>query len=50
MYMVPEHEKSNGYRACYLAWHEFERCLSFQEGIENHLEASIKVESENGTP
>ena len=34
------------HRECYLAWREFERRLSMQEGIGNYLEASIKVESE----
>ena len=38
-------EKSNGHWKCYLAWREFERCLSLQD-VENLLEASIKVESE----
>ena len=40
--MVPEHEKSNGHREYYLAWHELERCLSLQ-GVENLLDASILV-------
>ena len=43
---VPEHEKSNGHRECYLAWQELERRLSLQEGVKNLLESSIKVESE----
>ena len=43
---VPEHEKNNGRRECYLAWRELKRRLSLQEGVENLLEASIKVESE----
>ena len=45
---VPEHEKSNGHRECYLAWCEFQGRLSLQEVVENLPEASIKVESENG--
>ena len=42
---VPEHEKSNGNMECYLTWRELERRPSL-EGVEDLLEASIKVESE----
>ena len=34
-----------GHRECYLTWRELERRLPLQ-GVENLLEASIKVESE----
>ena len=40
------HERSNGNMECYLSWRELERRLSLQD-VENLLEASIKVESEN---
>ena len=43
---VPEHERSNGHRQCYLAWRELERRLSLQKGIETLLERSIQAESE----
>ena len=42
---IPEHEKSNGHRGCYLAWRELERRLSSDRGVDNLLEASIETES-----
>ena len=42
---ILEHEKSNEHKKYYLAWWELKRRLSLQEGVENLLERSIKVES-----
>jgi len=40
---IPEHERSNTHRQCYLAWRE--RRLSCGKGVENILESSIEAES-----
>ena len=42
---IPEHERSNVHRECYLAWRELERRFLFGKGIETYLESSIKLQS-----
>ncbi|XP_065671742.1 uncharacterized protein LOC136089618 [Hydra vulgaris] len=42
---IPEHERSNVHRDCYLAWRELERRFLFGKGIETYLESSIKLQS-----
>ena len=42
---IPEHERDNTHRQCYLAWCELERRLSCGKGAENILESSIEAES-----
>ncbi|XP_065667580.1 uncharacterized protein LOC136087888 [Hydra vulgaris] len=42
---IPEHERSNVHRKCYLDWRELERRFLSGKGIETYLESSIKLQS-----
>jgi len=42
---IPEHEKSNVHKDCYLAWRDLERRLRSSTCVENLLEASFQSET-----
>ena len=43
---VSEHERSNKYKECYIAWREFERCLLSGKGVDSLLETINQTEAE----
>jgi len=42
---VPEHERSNVHRECYLAWRELERRLKNEKGIDSLLKTTINLKA-----